>query len=115
MSAIKIDENRDPIFVNGKFVIIFYIDVIAQNCDQAIRQQLGELNFDKDKGIQYLDNIFTGTPNFQRFEAQARTQLLNVEGVTAINSFSYSFNDNILSYDTEILTIYGPTSVSGTL
>jgi hypothetical protein len=115
MRSIKIDGNRDPVIENGKFVFVLDVDVVSQNCEQAMRQQLGEMNFDKDKGVQYFDNIFTGTPNFQRFEAQARTQLTAVDGVTGINSFSYSFNDNILSYDAEIITIYGSTTIAGTL
>ena len=113
MKAIKIDKNRNPVITNGRFVFVFNIDVVAQNGDQAMRQQLGELNYDADKGIQYFDNILTGNPNFQRFEAQARRQLLNVDGVTGIDSFNIEFNDNVLSYNTVINTIYGSTTVAG--
>jgi hypothetical protein len=111
MRAIKIDKNRNPVIVNGKFVFIFDTNVIAQNCEQAMRQQLGELNYDADKGIQYLDNIFTGNPNFQRFEAQARRELSNVDGVNGIISFNFEFNDNVLSYNVVISTIFGETTV----
>lgn len=112
MRAIKIDSNRNPIIINGKFVWVAGIDVVKQNCEQAMRQQLGELNYDADKGIQYFDNVLTGNPNFQRFEAQARTQLLNVDGVTGISSFNIEFNDNVLSYNVVINTIYGSTTVA---
>ena len=112
MRAIKIDGNRDPVIINGKFVFVFDIDVVAQNCEQAMRQQLGELNYDANKGIQYFDNIFTGNPNFQRFEAQARTQLLNVDGVTGINGFTFDFIAGVLSYNADIITIYGATTVA---
>lgn len=115
MRAIKIDENRDPVIINGRFVFVFDIDVVAQNCEQAIRQQLGELNYDANKGIQYFDNIFTGNPNFQRFEAQSRTQLLNVGGVTGIDSFSFDFIDGVLSYNANISTIYGATTVAASI
>lgn len=113
--AIEIDGNRNPILIDGVFQWIFDIDVVKQNCDQAMRQQLGELNYDADKGIQYFDNVFTGTPNYQRFEAQARTQILNVKGVTGINSFSYSVLNNVLSYTVEIATIYGVTTVANSI
>ena len=111
MKAIKIDENRNPVIINGKFIFVFDIDVVSQNCDQAMRQQLGELNYDANKGIQYFDNVLTGNPNFQRFESQARTQLSNVDGVTGIDSFIIEFIDNILSYNVVINTIYGKTTV----
>lgn len=112
MRAIKIDTNRNPVIINGSFVFVFDVDVVAQNCEQAMRQQLGELNYDADKGIQYLDNIFTGNPNFQRFESQARRALLAVNGVNGIVSFNFEFNDSILSYNTVISTIYGSTTVA---
>jgi hypothetical protein len=112
MRAIKIDENRDPVIINGKFVWVFDADVVLQNCEQAMRQQLGELNYDANKGVQYFDNIFTGNPNFQRFEAQARTQLLNVDGVTGIDGFSFDFIGGVLSYNADISTIYGSTTVA---
>ena len=113
MRAIKIDSNRNPIIKSGKFVWVTDIDVVAQNCDQAMRQQLGELNYDADKGIQYFNNVLTGSPNFQRFEAQARNQLLNVEGVTGIASFNYEFKGGVLSYNATINTIYGATTAAG--
>lgn len=112
MRAIKIDSDRNPVITNGRFVFVFNADVVAQNCEQAMRQQLNELNYDADKGIQYFDNVFTGNPNFQRFESQARRQLLNVDGVTGITSFNFEFNGNVLSYNTVINTIYGQTTVA---
>ena len=112
MKAIKIDANRNPVITGGKFVFVFDVDVVAQNCDQAMRQQLGELNYDADKGVQYFDNIFTGNPNFQRFESQARREILNVDGTTGINSFDFEFNDNVLSYNATIGTIYGEITVA---
>ena len=115
MRAIKIDGNRDPVIINGKFVFVFDIDVVAQNCEQAMRQQLGELNYNANKGIQYFDNVFTGNPNFQRFEAQARVQLLNVDGVTGIDSFSFDFIEGVLSYNADISTIYGATTVGSSI
>ena len=112
MRAIKIDSNRNPIIKSGKFVWVTGIDVVAQNCDQAMRQQLGELNYSADKGIQYFDNVMGGNPNFQRFEAQARTQILNVDGVSGIASFNYEFKGGVLSYNVSINTIYGTVTVA---
>ena len=112
MRAIKIDANRNPVITSGKFVFVFDVDVVAQNCDQAMRQQLGELNYAADKGIQYFDNIFTGNPNFQRFESQARRAILAVDGVTGINSFDFEFNDNVLSYNAVYSSIFGPITVA---
>lgn len=115
MRAIKIDENRNPVISNGKFVWVTDNDVISQNCEQAMRQQFGELNYDADKGIQYFDNIFTGNPNFQRFESQARSALNAVNGVNGITDFNFEFTDSVLSYNAEISTIYGVATVANQL
>ena len=112
MKAIKIDANRNPVIISGKFVFVFNADVVAQNCEQAMRQQLGELNYAADKGVQYFDNIFTGNPNFQRFESQARRAISAVDGVSGIISFNFEFNDNVLSYNAVISTIYGAITVA---
>jgi hypothetical protein len=112
MRAIKIDANRNPVITSGRFVFVFNADVVSQNCEQAMRQQLGELNYAADKGIQYFDNIFTGNPNFQRFESQARRAISAVDGVSGIISFNFEFNDNVLSYNAVISTIYGAITVA---
>lgn len=115
MIAIKVDENRDIIMINGRFEIVKDIDVVLQNCDHAMRQQIGELDFNALKGIDYTGNIFSNTPNYQRFEAQARKELLNVNGVTGVVTFSYSIEDDALKYSAEISTIYGNSNIGGAL
>ncbi len=115
MKAIKIDNDRNPVIISGKFIWVYDVDVVAQNCEQAMRQQLDELNYDANKGIQYFDNVFTGNPNFQRFESQARSALNAVNGVNGITDFNFEFNDNILSYNADISTIYGQATVASQL
>ena len=115
MRAIKIDNNQNPVIVSGRFEWVYGIDVIKQNCDQAMRQQIGELNYDKDKGVQYFENVFTGNPNFQRFEAESRTQILNTPGVTGIQSFSYEFIESTLHYEAKISTEIADTIIKGQL
>ena len=112
MRAIKVNLNTgNPELKNGKFQFVYDIYVVEQNCNHAMRQQLGELNFAVDKGIEYFDNVYNGTPNLQRFEAQARTQILNVDGVDSITSFEYELVTgdfkNVLEYSITIKTVYG--------
>ena len=115
MKAIKINNDRDPIIESGKFLWVYGIDVIKQNCNQAMRQQIGELSYDKDKGIQYFENALTGNPNLQRFEAQARREISEVDGVTGIISFGYSLVDSVLNYEAEISTKLANTIIRGQL
>ena len=117
MRAIKVNlDTGNPELKNGKFQFVYDIYVVEQNCNHAMRQQLGELNFAVDKGIEYFDNVYNGVPNLQRFEAQARTQILNVDGVDSITSFEYELvtgtSKNVLEYSITIKTIYGSTTIS---
>lgn len=113
MRTIKVDSNGDRVTKNGVFVYLYDLDAVSQTCEQTMRTQVNQLQYAKTKGIEYFNNVFTGNPNLQLFEAQARQQILNVLGVTGISSFSYSQADNELSYTATINTIYGATTING--
>lgn len=113
MKTIKVDNNGDRIVSNGSFSYLYDQDAVMQTCEQVMKQQLGELQYNKTKGIEYFGNVFSGNPNLQLFEAQAREQLLNVDGVVSIQSFSYSQAVNTLSYSATIKTIYGSDTING--
>lgn len=116
MRAIKIDlKTREPIIKNGRFVWVDGIDAVLQNCEQSMRQQLGELQYDQTKGVEYLNNVFSGNPNYQAFEFQARREIEKVRGVTRVESFSYSLSEGVLSYTATIKTIFGEGTINGSL
>lgn len=114
--AIKVDpQTRDIIVAGGRIQFVYDIDVVLQNCDHAIRQQVGELRYRQTKGVEYFNNAFNGTPNYQLFKFQVITQLQNVSGVVRVISFDYTVSDGVLDYSTEILTEYGAGSINGNL
>ena len=113
MKAIKIDGDRNPVMKGGRFIWVTDIDVVLQNCDQAMRQQLGELNYSARRGVQYFGNVFENNPNYQLFEAQARKALRSVSGVVAVDDFTYNLVGESLSYTAIIKTIYGTGSING--
>ena len=111
--TLKIDSNGNPIITNGNFTFITDIDAVLQICEQVMKTQLGEYQYNQSKGVDYFGNVFTGTPNFQRFESQARSQIESVDGVIRVESLIYSLNENILTYNATISTIYGSGSING--
>lgn len=113
MKTILVDDNGDRVTKDGLFVYLIDLPALTQTCEQAMKQQLKELQYDQTKGIEYFNNVFTGTPNFQLFESQARNQILNINGVTGISSFTYEQIDNELSYTATIETIYGSGGING--
>lgn len=113
MRTIEVNEDGDRVVVNGLFSYLYDLDALMQTCEQVMKQQLKELQYDQTKGIEYFNNVFNGNPNLQLFESQARQQLLNVSGVNSIQSFTYSQTNNKLSYTATIKTIYGTDSING--
>lgn len=113
MKTILINDNGDRVTKNGLFVYLNDIDAVMQTCEQVVKQQLKELQYDQTKGIEYFNNVFMGEPNFQRFESEARNQILNVDGVTGIDSFIYDLDKDNLNYTATIKTIYGVGNANG--
>jgi len=115
MRTILVDDNGDRVTKNGFFVYLNDLSALTQTCEQVMKQQLNELQYDQTKGIEYFNNVFAGTPNFQLFEAQARNEILNVDGVNGISSFIYEQVDNELSYTATIVTIFGTGEINGSI
>ena len=113
-TALKRDPvTRDISVIGGKLQYVNNIDVVLQNCDHSLRQQLGELQYQTTKGVEYLNNVFNGTPNYQLFQFEAIRELEFVDGVERVLSFEYNVNGNTLEYNTEILTEYGTATLTG--
>jgi len=113
MKTIEVNDSGDRVVVNGVFSYLYDINALMQTCEQVMRQQFKELQYDQTKGIEYFNNVFNGNQNLQLFESQARQQLLNISGVNSIQSFTYSQSNNKLSYTATIKTIYGTGSING--
>lgn len=106
---------RSPVVRAGRLQYLTGVDAAQQIMMDAVRTQLGEHQYDLTTGIDYTGNVFTGNQNFQLFEAQFRTLILDFDFVESVQSFSYNIDsDGILTYTTEILTSYGQTTVSDT-
>jgi len=113
MKTAQVDEFGDRVTKNGLFVYLYDLDAVIQTCEQVMKTQLGEYQYDKTRGIEYFYNVLTGTPNFQQFEAESRTQLLKIDGVISVTAFTYEQNENTLSYTATIKTIYGNGVANG--
>ena len=113
LKVIKNDENRDVVIKSGRFVFIYDLEAAAQVIDNTIRVQLGEYQYSQTTGVDYLNNAFLGNPNYQRFEAQVRSQVLNLSFVEKVSNFEYTLTESILTYSMTVQTIYGTTSISG--
>ena len=115
MKVLKVDEKGDPIIKSGKYVFAFDLEAVLVVCDQVMRTQLGEYRYSKSSGIEYFNNVFTGNPNFQQFRKQSIQKLQAVTGVVRVSRFEYNLENNILSYDAEIITEFGSGAINGSV
>lgn len=113
---LAVNSNND-IFVTGsnRLAIVTDLDAVLQNCEHVMRAQLGEMIFARQRGIDYLNNVFNGNPNFLIFESQARNAILSVSEVISISNFSAAIVNDRLEYSATIQTTFGVGAIDGNI
>ena len=116
MAVIFSVNNRNDIFSRrGGIARETGLQAALQHSAHVIRARRGEMIYAADRGIEYLDNVFSGAVNLLRFESQARAAILRVPDVTSITSFEADIVDNVLVYEIGLETIFGRGVINGTI
>lgn len=105
-------KNDLHIGVDGRLVVLSDLDAVMQNCATAMKAQRAEMIYAMEDGMPFRQTAWD-TFNPVQFEAAARMVILAVAGVTDVQSFGMSMNDNILSYTAVIVTTYGLGILNG--
>ena len=113
MISLANNINRGFLVVAGRIQTVSNLDSSLTIIDNTVRSQLGEYIYKTDKGIDYWDNVFGANPNFQLFESQVRSNVLDLSFVERIESFEYTVKNNTLSYAMNVKTIYGSGVING--
>lgn len=100
---------------SGSLVILSGVNAIVAACKTACQTQLSECVLQQGQGLPNFPLVWTGSPDFGQWQAYLEQVLLNVEGVTSVQSLSISALNGTLSYIAEIETIYSPITLAGTL
>lgn len=105
----------NDIYLNsqGNISLSFDLQAVLQACAQAARTLLGEMIFNTDQGIPYLETLWIGVPNVQQFNAALRTAFLSVDNVIDVVSLITSQIDNTFAYTAVIRTNFGSGGISG--
>ena len=90
------------------------MNAVLQNCDTAMRAQLGEMIYAMDKGVPYRQLLWDSYDPIS-WGAAAQATILAVDGVSAIVSFIMSKTGNVFSYSAIIETTYGQGQINGNL
>jgi len=115
MKAFKTDENND-LFLDGTHNIAMCEDInaVVQVSENVVRCQLGELQFDVNRGIPYMETIFcNGMADVPIWKSYMIKALEKTDGVSSVSSFDVEIDGDVLKYTATIETIYGTAQITG--
>lgn len=85
--------------------------------NNVIRTRKYELQYDMNKGVPYFETIFSDSGLLGLWRSYLIQTIENVNGVISVESLTYSLDEGSkkISYTCQIRTIYGETSLNGTI
>jgi hypothetical protein len=98
---------------DGNLVVLTGVEAIATACVTACLTQLGECVLETGVGLPNFQTVWVGTPDLAIWQSYLQDTILNVDGVTQVDSIRLTINNNVLNFAASISTIYGPTTISG--
>ena len=96
----------------GRLAIDTDLQAVLQLCEHAMKAQLNEMIYARNRGINYELHIFDGSPNLLGFEADARRQLNRIPDVVSVASFDANLVGNTIEYTATIQTVFGIGSIT---
>lgn len=112
--TLGLNGNNDIyIGADGNLVVLYGINAVQGACETISKSQLGEMVLTTTQGIPNFQTIWVGVPNYPLWQSYLTQSLLNVVNVTGISDFSFSTQNDILSYTATIQTSYGITQITG--
>lgn len=113
--TLKTNENNDIHAINGRLQFASGLGSVLQTAERVVKTLLKEMKYNQTRGIDYFNNVFSGSPNVLSFESRARAQITAIPDVVSVEAFEAVINDNQLSYTATIKTIYGTDQINGEL
>ena len=90
------------------------IDALVQIVQNAVNTLRGEIQLNTTLGVPYFETVFhQQQPDVSVWESYMTEEVEKLNGVVRVNSIKTRISDNQLSYEMEILTVYGVATVSG--
>ena len=90
------------------------IEAVSQITENVVRCQKGELQFDIERGVPYLETIFaSGRADVDIWKSYMIDAIDGVDGVRSVTSFDIEIEGDVLKYTAQIETIYGTATITG--
>jgi hypothetical protein len=102
---------------NGNLAIKSDEQAILDILTNRIRTKKYEVQYDMNKGVPYFETIFANTGLLGLWRSYVIEEIERTSGVISVESLLYSLDEGNkkLSYTCQIRTIYGETSLNGTV
>lgn len=108
-------ENKDLVLDSkGDIAVATGINAVRLIAEESLRMVRGEWTFDLRRGLPYFTEIFTRGVSLSAVKTMLDSELLGVEGVTALSASNFQYNKTNRSfiYSAIIGTTYGQTEVT---
>lgn len=116
VQSISINSANDMYLgTDGNIVIDTAQEALSDICKCVAQAQLGEEVLTSGKGMPSFQAFWSGTTNIALYEAALRQAIEAVDGVTGVQSLTYSIANGAFSYTAQISTTFGSTTISGSI
>ena len=114
MRTILTDENNDIYLVGGNIAMAEDKQAVAQIVNNILRTQRGELSYNIDRGIPYLETVLGDNPDVNLWASYMMSAIKGISYVNRIISFipQVDYETNTLKFISRISTIYGDITIN---
>lgn len=115
MIGFLTDANND-LYIDGTNGLAMGSDLTAlvQAVQNTVNTLKGEIQLDTTLGVPYFETVFNQqSPDISVWESYMIEEVEKLDGVERVNSITTRVANNTLTYEMNILTIYGGATVSG--
>lgn len=112
MRSFLTDENNDLYLVNFSLAIGEDKTAVAQIINNVLRTQKGEVDYDTERGIPYLETVLGDNPDVDLWSSYMVAAINDLEYVNRVVSFVPDVQDNTLTFTSRVSTIYGDININ---
>lgn len=111
---MSINENNDIYLTpSGNISIKTDIEALGDILVNKTQTNRGELQFDEEKGIDFLNTIFNSPAEIEFFESELINQIEDTDNVQNVYNFESETKNGIYSYKADIITDFGNITLNG--
>ena len=114
MKSFATDINND-IYLDsyGEFAVVDGAEAEAQVIKNILRVQQYEYSYDLSRGIDYMGNVLTDSPNLLAWQTQLIDVVKGLSFVNQITKWSYKVEKNNLYFELSVTTDNGEIDIKG--